>query len=84
MKVKRGKRIALLRGKPHKPSGPNQHRSMDFVHDQTHDGHEFHILAVIDPSRRESVCLESNSCCQAGARYRCWMRLPGASVGPEP
>ena len=29
MKVKRRKRIALLRGKPPAPTGPNQHWSMD-------------------------------------------------------
>lgn len=38
MKVKRRKRIALLRGKPPVPTGPNQHWSMDFVHDQMLDG----------------------------------------------
>ncbi len=41
MKVKRRKRIALLRGKAQKPTGVNQHWSMDFVHDQTHDGRKF-------------------------------------------
>lgn len=60
MKVKRRKRIALLRGKPQKPTGPNQHWSMDFVHDQTHDGRAFRILTVIDQWSRESVCLEAN------------------------
>ncbi|WP_382160737.1 transposase [Hydrogenophaga sp. ANAO-22] len=38
MKVKRRKRIALPRGKPQPATGPNQHWSMDFVHDQTQDG----------------------------------------------
>jgi putative transposase len=60
MKVKRRKRIALLRGKPQKPTGPNQHWSMDFVHDQTHDGRAFRILTVIDQWSRESVCLQAN------------------------
>jgi putative transposase len=60
MKVKRRKRIALMRGKPQKPTGPNQHWSMDFVHDQTHDGRAFRILTVIDQWSRESVCLEAN------------------------
>lgn len=46
MKVKRRKRIALLRGKPQKPTGPHQYWSMDFVHDQTHDGRAFRILTV--------------------------------------
>ena len=81
MKVKRRKRIALLRGKPHKPTGPNQHWSMDFVHDQTHDGRAFRILTVIDQYRRESVCLEANfrlsgrcvaQTLDAVARHRGW------------
>ncbi|SUA78818.1 Transposase and inactivated derivatives, IS30 family [Pandoraea pnomenusa] len=60
MKVKRRKRIALLRGKPPVPTGPNQHWSMDFVHDQMLDGRRFRILTVIDQWSRESVCLEAN------------------------
>ena len=65
MKVKRRKRIALLcfallRSKPQKPTGPNQHWSMNFVHDQMHDGRAFRILTVIDQWGRESVCLEAN------------------------
>lgn len=59
MKVKRRKRIALLRGKPQKPTGPNQHWSMDFVYDQTQDDRAFRILTVIDQWSRESVCLEA-------------------------
>lgn len=69
MKVKRRKRIALLRGKAPKPTGPNQHWSMDFVHDQTHDGRKFRILIVIDQWSRESVVLQAN------------FRLTGRSVG---
>jgi len=60
MKVKRRKRIALLRGKPQPATGPNQHWSMDFVHDQTQDGRAFRMLTVIDQWSRESVCLEAN------------------------
>ncbi len=60
MKVRRRKRIAVLRGKPQIPTGPNQHRSMDFVHDQMADGRAFRILTVIDQWSRESVCLEAN------------------------
>ena len=48
MKVKRRKRIALLRGRPVVPTGPNQHGSMNFVHDQMHDLRVFRILTVID------------------------------------
>ncbi|GAA4340438.1 hypothetical protein GCM10023165_20380 [Variovorax defluvii] len=69
MKVKRRKRIALLRGKPQTPTGPNQHWSMDFVHDQMADGRAFRILTVIDQWSRESVCLEAN------------FRLTGRCVG---
>lgn len=69
MKVKRRKRIALLRGRPQAPTGPNQHWSMDFVHDQMQDGRAFRILAVIDQWSRESVCLEAN------------FRLSGRCVG---
>lgn len=60
MTVKRRKRIALLRGKPPEPMDANQHWSMDFVHDQMHDGRAFRILAVIDQWSRESMCLEAN------------------------
>lgn len=69
MKVKRRKRIALLRGKAPRPTGPNQHWSMDFVHDQTQDGRRFRILTVIDQYSRESVSLEAN------------FRLTGRCVG---
>ncbi len=60
MKVKRRKRIALLRGKAPTPTAANQHWSMDFVHDQMHDGRKFRILTVIDQWSRESVSLEAN------------------------
>jgi putative transposase len=69
MKVKRRKRIALLRGKVPPATGPNQHWSMDFVHDQMHDGRGFRILTVIDQWSRESVLLEAN------------FRLSGRCVG---
>jgi putative transposase len=69
MKVKRRKRIALLRGKVTPANGPNQHWSMDFVHDQMHDGRKFRILTVIDQWSRESVSLEAN------------FRLTGRCVG---
>lgn len=54
MKVKRRKRVTPLRGKPQKPTGPNQDWSMDFVHDQIHDGRTFHILTIIDQWSRKS------------------------------
>lgn len=69
MKVKRRKRIALLRGKVVPATGANEHWSMDFVHDQMHDGRRFRILTVIDQWSRESVSLEAN------------FRLTGRCVG---
>jgi putative transposase len=60
MKVRRRKRIALLRGKVAPATAANQHWSMDFVHDQMHDGRKFRILTVIDQWSRESVSLEAN------------------------
>ena len=69
MKVKRRKRIALLRGKVPVSTGPGQHWSMDFVHDQMQDGRRFRILTVIDQWSRESVSLEAN------------FRLTGRCVG---
>ena len=47
MKVKRRKRISLQRGRPMPATGPNQHWSMDFVHDQMLDGRAFRVLTVI-------------------------------------
>ena len=69
MKVKRRKRISLQRGRVAAPTGPNQHWSMDFVHDQMHDGRKFRILTVIDQWSRESMSLEAN------------FRLTGRCVG---
>lgn len=69
MTVKRRKRIALLRGRPVVPTGPDQQWSMDLVHDQMHDGRKFRILTVIDQWSRESVSLEAN------------FRLTGRCVG---
>ena len=58
MKTKRRKRISLQRGHVPPATGPNQHWSMDFVHDQMLDGRKFRILAVIDQWSRECVSLE--------------------------
>jgi putative transposase len=58
MKTKRRKRISLQRGHVSPATGPNQHWSMDFVHDQMLDGRKFRILTVIDQWSRESVSLE--------------------------
>jgi putative transposase len=58
MKVKRRKRISLQRGHLPRATGPDQHWSMDFVHDQTRDGRKFRVLTVIDQWSRESVSLE--------------------------
>lgn len=48
MTVKRRKRISLQRGRPMPATGPNQHWSMDFVHDPMLDGRAFRVLTVID------------------------------------
>ena len=69
MKVKRRKRISMLRGRVPRATGPNEHWSMDFVHDQMLDGRAFRILTVIDQWSRESVSLEAN------------FRLTGRCVG---
>ena len=69
MKVKRRKRISLQRGRPVLATAPNQHWSMDFVHDQMLDGWAFRVLTVIDQWSRESVSLEAN------------FRLTGRCVG---
>ncbi len=58
MKTKRRKRISLQRGHVTPATGPGQHWSMDFVHDQMLDGRKFRILTVIDQWSRESVALE--------------------------
>ncbi len=58
MKTKRRKRISLQRGHVTPATGPSQHWSMDFVHDQMLDGRKFRILTVIDQWSRESVALE--------------------------
>lgn len=69
MTVKRRKRISLQRGRPMPATGPNQHWSMDFVHDPMLDGQAFRVLTVIDQWSRESVSLEDN------------FRLTGRCVG---
>lgn len=69
MKVRRRKPIALLRGEVTLAGGPNQHWSVDFVHDQMLDGCKFRVLTVIDQWSRGSVMLE--------AKYR----LSGRCVG---
>jgi transposase InsO family protein len=92
MKVKRRKRIALLRGRVTPTTGPNQHWSMDFVHDQMHDGRKFRILAVIDQWSRESLSLEANfrltgrcvgQALDQAARQRGWPRAITMDNGTE-
>lgn len=58
MWVRRRKRLSLHRGPVPTPTAANQHWSMDFVHDQLHDGRPFRILTVIDQRSRESVSVE--------------------------
>ena len=59
MRVRRRKRLSLHRGPVPSPTAPNQHWSMDFVHDQLLDGRAFRILTVIDQWSRESVSVEA-------------------------
>ena len=59
MKVKRRKRISLQRGRVVPATGPNQHWSMDFVHDQMPGGRAFRILTVIR-------AVESRECVSRG------------------
>ena len=68
MKAKRRKLISVQRRHVVPATGPNQHWSMDFVHDQMLDGRKFRILTVIDQWSRESVSLWSPaSASRAGA-----------------
>jgi putative transposase len=60
MKVNRHKRISLQLGRSVSATEPNQHWSMDFVHDQVLDGWAFRVLTVIDHWSREGVSLEAN------------------------
>ena len=55
MKVKRRKRLSLQCGRVVPATGPNQHWSMDLVHDQMLDGRAFRILTVIDQWSRKRV-----------------------------
>lgn len=60
MRPRRKKRLSLHRGAVPAATRPDQHWSMDFVHDQLASGRTFRVLTVIDHWSRESVCLEAN------------------------
>lgn len=60
MRPRRRKRLSLHRGPVSVATRPDQHWSMDFVHDQLATGRTFRVLTVIDQWSRESVCLEAN------------------------
>ena len=60
MRPRRKKRLSLHRGVVPIATRPDQHWSMDFVHDQLATGRTFRVLTVIDQWSRESVCLEAN------------------------
>lgn len=60
MRNRRKKRLSLHRGEVSRPTGRNQHWSMDFVRDQLASGRKFRVLAVIDQWSRESVLVEAN------------------------
>jgi putative transposase len=83
MKVKRRKRIALLRGRPQTLTGPNQHWSMDFVHDQMLDGRAFRILTVIDQWSRRVCAWRPTSGCPGDAWAKPWTGLHHSVDGPR-
>src|SRR3984893_17370452 len=41
--------------------GPNQHWSLDFLHDQLSDGRRFRILAIVDDFTRECLALVADT-----------------------
>jgi putative transposase len=43
------------------PRGPNQHWSMDFLHDRLCDGRRFRILAIVDDFTRECLALVADT-----------------------
>lgn len=92
MKLKRRKRISLQRGRVMPATAPNEHWSMDFVHDQMLDGRAFRILTVIDQWSRESVSLEANfrltgrcvgQALDQAALERGWPKVVGADIPME-
>ncbi len=92
MKVRRRKRIGLQRGRPVLATAPNQHWSMDFVHDQMLDGPAFRVLTVIDQWSRESVSLAANfrltgrcvgKALDVAARERAWPKAITVDNGTE-
>ena len=55
---KRKKQVSRPRVKRAKPTVPNQHWSMDFVHDQLADGRRFRCLTLVDHFSRVSPAIE--------------------------
>jgi putative transposase len=54
----RKKQVSRPRVKRTRPTAPNQHWSMDFVHDQLADGRRFRCLTLVDHFSRESPAIE--------------------------
>ena len=57
MKVRRRKRISLQRRRVMPATAPNQHWSMDFVHNPMSGGRAFRILTAIRAAESPEVCL---------------------------
>jgi putative transposase len=55
------KRAAPIRVPLVPAQGPNQRRSMDFVHDALVDGRKIRILSVVDDFTRENLCLAADT-----------------------
>ena len=55
---KRKKQVSRPRVKRAKPTAPNQHWSMDFVHDQLANGRRFRCLTLVDHFSRVSPAIE--------------------------
>lgn len=61
MRSKPRKRIVREKQKPLvQPEAINQVWSMDFMHDQLHDGRSFRLLNVIDDFNREGLAIEAD------------------------
>lgn len=57
-KRKRKSRSAVLRVERPEATAPNEHWSMDFVHDELASGHRFRCFTIVDNVSRESPAIE--------------------------
>lgn len=58
--VRRRKHGAVLRVPPPTPTRLNEVWSMDFVHDQLHDGRKLRALTLVDKLSREALAIDVN------------------------